>query len=79
MRDAIVMKNEQIGELTKDYPVPEDLLDVIIAHSPEGLNRGEKIMYMIDESFKHGFMTGLYIFNESLKASFDEIEKDSDE
>ena len=89
MKESIIMKNEQIGEFVSEYQVPDDVFDTIIdfvsdaqKREPEVVNNLApivKIQLMCDESFKRGVMTGLYIFNESLKMTFDGMIKDSDE
>ena len=89
MREAIVMENEQIGEFVSEYKVPIDVFEAIIdvvseaqKKEPEVVKRLapiDEIHFMCDEAFKRGVMTGMYIFNESLKETFDDMKKDSDE
>lgn len=89
MRDAIVMENEQIGEFVSEYNVPIDVFEAIIdavseaqEKEPEVAKRLtpiDKMRFMCDEAFKRGVMTGIQLFNESLKATFDDMKKDSDE
>ena len=78
MKDAFIMENKQIGELAREFELPDDLIDVIVDNAPKLDTMGEMIMYFVDESFRRGPIMGLYLFNESLKESFDQIEKDSD-
>ena len=89
MRNAIVMENEQIGEFASEYTVPDDVFETLIDVVAEATKREpevaerlsllDKIHFMCDEAFKHGVMMGMHIFNESLKATFDDMKKDSDE
>lgn len=89
MRNAIVMENEQIGDFISNFRVPDDTFNTIIdviseamENKPEVVKRNapiDKMHFMCDEAFKRGVMTGMYIFNESLKATFDDMKKDSDE
>lgn len=89
MRDAIIMDDEQIGEFVSEYNIPIDVFEAIAdvvgkaqKKEPEvvkGLAPIDKIHFMCDEAFKRGVMTGMYLFNESLKATFDDMKKDSDE
>ena len=89
MRNAIVMENEQIGEFVSEYNVPIDVFETIIdvvseaqKKEPEVVKRLapiDKIHFMCDEAYKRGVMMGMYLFNESLKATLDDMKKDSDE
>ena len=89
MKESIIMKNEQIGEFISEYQVSDDVFETIIdvvseaqKKEPEvvkGLAPIDKIHSMCDVAFKHGVMMGMYIFNEYLKATFDDMKKDSDE
>ena len=89
MRNAIVMENEQIGDFVSDYRVPDDVFETVIDAIVEASEREpevskklapiDKMHFMCDEAFKRGVMMGMYIFNETLKATFDDMKKDSDE
>ena len=89
MKESIIMKNEQIGEFVLEYQVPDDVFYTIIDVVSEvqkketdvvkGLAPIGKIHFMCNEAFKRGVMMGMYIFNECLKETFDDMEKDSDE
>ena len=89
MRNAIVMENEQIGDFVSEYRVPDDVFETVIDAIVEASEREpevskklapiDKMHFMCDEAFKRGVMMGMYIFNETLKATFDDMKKDSDE
>lgn len=88
LRNNLIMENTQIGEFVNDYRVPIDVFEAVIdtvdeamKNEPEvvkGLSPLDKIHFMCDKAYKHGVIMGMYLFNESLKATFDDIEKSSD-
>lgn len=88
LKENFIMTNEQIADLVTTWEVPDDLIEDIVdkfnaakQKSPEiakNLTMGEKLQFLVDQSFKSGILSALYIVNEWMKANFDEIEKDSD-
>lgn len=89
MKESITMKNEQIGEFVSEYQVPDDVFETVIdaiikasEKEPEVTKKLapiDKMHFMCNEAFKRGVMMGMYIVNETLKATLDDMKKDSDE
>ena len=89
MKNSFILTDSEIGEIASGYKVPDDLFDTLIKSATEALKAESevaermtplmKIQYLVDESFKYGVMNALYRFNESLKMSFDDMKKGSEE
>lgn len=88
LKKNFIMNDEDIRDFASDYEVPDAIFEEVFGKCHDALVKNDgfskipfynRIKLVFDQAYKEGIFQGLLFANESMKMTFDQIEKDSNE
>ena len=85
LKESLILQDQEIGELASTWEVPKDLFTSIVKEACEDMEQEPEVAerlsfyhkteYLCDKAFSRGILTALYIYNETMKATLDDLIK----